>query len=88
MNQNSAIDAPHYRQGLGWPILLIGAGLILLLMNLGLLSANLWAVLGRSWPVILIVIGIDVLVGRRGMLGQIVSDRETRSVIAEGNGVP
>ncbi len=48
-----------------WPIVLIGAGVILLLVNLEIIpSINLWQIL-RLWPLILVVIGLDIIFGRR-----------------------
>jgi hypothetical protein len=61
------------RPGLTWPIILIGLGVLLLLSQLGILPANVWAILWRFWPVILIVIGLDLLIGRRSTAGAILS---------------
>ena len=58
----------HYR-GVVWPVLLIGAGLILLLNNMGYLSWDIWGVLWRLWPVLLIAAGLEILIGRRSFLG-------------------
>jgi hypothetical protein len=56
-----------------WPLVLIGAGVILLLSNLGYLPWQLWNVLWRLWPLLLVALGIDLLIGRRSMAGAIVS---------------
>jgi hypothetical protein len=60
----------YYRRrrggGIVWPVLLIGAGVIFLLQNLGLLSWDVWASLGRFWPVILILIGLELFLGSAG----------------------
>jgi len=56
-----------------WPLVLIGAGVLLLLSNLGYLPWQSWNMLWRLWPLLLIVAGIDVLIGRRSMAGAIVS---------------
>lgn len=56
-----------------WPILLIGAGVIFLLYNLGLLHTDPWPLLWRLWPIVLIVIGLDILLGRRSVLGGLFS---------------
>jgi len=64
-------------RSLFWPVVLIGAGLIFLLNNLGILNlANLGS-LWRLWPVLLILLGLDVLFGGRspalgGLLGLVV----------------
>ena len=63
-----------YRRGpdLFWPIILIGAGIIFLLSNLGVITGNPWPILWNLWPVLLIVIGLDILFGRRSMLGGLI----------------
>ena len=62
------------RRGLDlfWPIMLIGAGVIFLLANLGIIPSNPWPIIWNLWPVILIVIGLDILFGRRSLLGGLV----------------
>jgi hypothetical protein len=62
----------HYRGGLVWPVILISAGVVFLLNNLGVLSWNVWGTLWRLWPVLLIAIGLDILFGRRSLLGSLV----------------
>lgn len=56
-----------HREGLVWPVMLIGAGIVFLLNNLGLLSWSIWGTLWRLWPVLLIAAGLDILVGRRSL---------------------
>lgn len=56
-----------------WPIILIGAGVILLMENQGMLVNNPLALLGAYWPVIFILIGVDIIFSRTGILGTIVS---------------
>ncbi len=56
----------RYRS-LFWAIVLIGAGVILLLYNLDVLTASNMAMLALVWPVLLIGIGVDLLVGRRSL---------------------
>jgi len=63
--------SPRRGPGFFWPIVLIGAGVILLLSNMGLLAVNSWWLLLRLWPVLLIVIGLDILLGRRGVWGSV-----------------
>jgi hypothetical protein len=56
----------RYRyRSLFWPLVLIGAGVIWLLYNLGVLSASNLAVLGLVWPVFVIGIGVDLILGHR-----------------------
>jgi hypothetical protein len=62
----------HYRGGLVWPVILISAGVIFLLNNLGVVSWGIWESLWRLWPVVLIAIGLDILIGRRSILGSLV----------------
>ncbi|HEX9674407.1 MAG TPA: DUF5668 domain-containing protein [Anaerolineales bacterium] len=63
----------YHHRGLVWPILVITAGVLLLLSNLGVLSLDLWELMLQSWPLILIAIGIDLLIGRRSVWGSIVA---------------
>jgi hypothetical protein len=69
--------APRSRRrrppSLFWPLLLIGAGILLLLWNLGYLSNQTWSVLWRLWPLLLIAWGIEVLIGRRSTAGAVIS---------------
>ena len=53
------------------PFLLICAGVVMLLSNLGYLPDISWNVLWRLWPLILIGMGIDALIGRRSTLGSV-----------------
>ena len=58
-------ERKHYRGGFVWPVILIGAGIVFLLNNLGLVGWDVWSTLFRLWPVLLIAVGLDILVGRR-----------------------
>lgn len=60
----------HWGAKLIWGVLLIGAGLILLLSNLGVVSINLSS-LWKLWPLIIIVIGLSVL-SIKGWLGKVI----------------
>jgi hypothetical protein len=53
------------RPGLFWPLVIVGAGALLLADNLGYLPAGWWAALGQLWPVLIILLGLDMLLGRR-----------------------
>jgi len=57
------------RGGLVWPVILIGAGVVFLLNNLGVLGWGVWDLLWRLWPVLLIAAGLDILIGRRSIWG-------------------
>jgi hypothetical protein len=52
-------------RSLFWPIVLIGAGAVLLLANLNVIPWASLAFLLRLWPLLLIVAGLDILLGRR-----------------------
>jgi hypothetical protein len=60
-------------RSLFWPGLLIAAGVLLLLWNLGYVPDSTWNVLWRLWPVLLIALGIELLIGRRGKFGAVLS---------------
>lgn len=72
MNATHALPekAPQ-RGGIVGPVLLIGAGLMFLLNNLGVLSWDVWGELLRLWPLLLIAVGLDLLIGRRSLLGSL-----------------
>ena len=59
------------RGGLVGPLVLIGAGIIALLINLGYLDSSIWGALFRIWPVFLIAAGLDLLIGRRSAFGSL-----------------
>lgn len=61
-------DRRAHRTPLLGPLLLISAGVVFLLNNLGVLPWSVWETLGRLWPLILIAIGIDLVIGRRNPL--------------------
>jgi len=52
---------------------LIGVGVVLLLANLGYLPPLSWGVLWRLWPLLVVALGIDLLIGRRSLVGAIIS---------------
>jgi hypothetical protein len=64
-----------------WPVLLITAGVLFLLSNMGLLEVNLWE-LWRLWPVLLILAGLEIFLGRRSLLGSIIALVITIAVVA------
>ncbi len=65
------MTAQPQRQGMSLfgPILLIGAGILFLLNNMGVIDVDLFALLARFWPLLLIAAGIDLLLGRRSGMG-------------------
>ena len=67
-DQKSNESRFRYRRGPGlvWPFILIVAGVILLLNNLGYLPWDVWRNIWRFWPVFLILIGLEIILGRRG----------------------
>jgi len=74
--QKSIEETPRPRRrppSFFWPLVLIGAGVVLLFSNLGYIPWSSWNVLWRLWPLLLIALGVDVLIGRRSMGGAIVS---------------
>ena len=54
----------HRKPSLVWPIILIGAGILFLLNNLGIVDWDVWLTIGRLWPLILVAIGFDIILGR------------------------
>jgi hypothetical protein len=56
-----------------WPLVLIGAGILLLLSNLGYIPWSSWSLVWRLWPVLIIALGVEVMVGRRTMAGALFS---------------
>jgi hypothetical protein len=61
------------RHGLVWPVMLIGAGVVLLLSNTGRLPWGVWQTLLSLWPVLLIAAGLDLLFGRRSTWGALLA---------------
>ena len=60
MTATTTTNGRWRRPGLVWPIILIYAGVLFLLGNLGYLRADWWE-LWRLWPLILVAIGLDIL---------------------------
>ncbi len=54
-----------------WPVILIAAGAVFLLSNLGLLGAGSWETLINLWPVLLLAIGLESLFQDRGITGPV-----------------
>lgn len=66
------METTHMRRGgIVGPVILIGAGVVFLLTNLGMISWTVWEALFRLWPVLLIAVGLDILIGRRSIVGSL-----------------
>ena len=48
-----------------WPVIMLGAGVIWLLVNLNIISTYNLRVLYRLWPILIILAGLDVLFSRK-----------------------
>lgn len=57
----AGLDDLIRREGVVWPVLLIGAGTFLLLNNFGPSGWISWTKLVQLWPVLLIAVGIDLI---------------------------
>jgi hypothetical protein len=64
----------RHRHGLFWPLILIGAGLVFLLANYGLIQPVSFLALLALWPVLLILLGIDIAFARRWPFGTLVAE--------------
>jgi hypothetical protein len=64
------------------PVLLIGAGVILLLNTLGILEWGIWWQLLRLWPILLIAAGLDLLLGRLSAWGSLLAAVLVLAVLA------
>lgn len=53
------------------PLLLIGLGIVLLLINLNLLEARQLVHLARLWPLLLVGVGVNLLFARRAWVGNL-----------------
>ena len=62
----------HRRPSIIGPLLLITAGVLFLLANMGMLPFTFWELAARFWPIVLILIGLEIIFGRRSMLGALV----------------
>ena len=66
---NSTKQSARREINLAGPMILIGAGVIFLLSNLGILSGGVWEWVSTLWPVLLILIGLESILNRRGLVG-------------------
>lgn len=72
------------RGDLAGPVLLMGFGLLLFLINTGQVPLTLWEALGRLWPLALVAIGIDLLIPRRSILGSLATAAVILVVVLAG----
>ena len=75
------------RGNLAGPVLLIGFGTLLLLINLGRVPMSLWGALARLWPLALIILGLDLLIPRRSVAGSIALAALMLAVLFVGAGL-
>lgn len=59
--------------GIVWATVLIGAGVVFLLNNMGVLGWGVWFDILRFWPVLLIAAGVSIVFGRRSVVGAAIS---------------
>lgn len=57
----AGLDDLIRRQGIAWPIILIGVGAFLLFNNFGSQAWISWTQLFQLWPILLIAVGIDIM---------------------------
>ncbi|MFO8037292.1 MAG: DUF5668 domain-containing protein [Anaerolineales bacterium] len=69
----AGLDELIRRQGIAWPVLLVGAGTFLLLNNFGPRTYVTWTKIVQLWPLILIAFGIDLLFRSRTWWGIAIS---------------
>lgn len=60
----AGLDGLWRGDGLVWPLMLLGLGVLFQLSNLGYLSVQALPLLSRIWPILLVAIGIDIAFGR------------------------
>ena len=75
------------RGDLAGPVLLIGFGTLVLLINLGRLPVSLWEAVSQLWPLALILIGLDLLIPRRSVLASILVAALMLGVVFVGAGL-
>jgi len=75
------------RGDLAGPVLLIGFGTLVLLINLGRIPVSLWGAVSQLWPLALILIGLDLLIPRRSVLASILVAALMLGVVFVGAGL-
>jgi len=66
-NQSTSTSSSRRRHSIFGPLLLIAAGVVFLLNNLGVLPGDFWDVVVNLWPLILVLSGLDALLRREGI---------------------
>ncbi len=66
-------EKPRPQTSLFGPLLLIAVGVVFLLNNMGILPWDIWLRLLRLWPLLIIGAGLDLLIGRKTILGSLIS---------------
>ncbi len=61
----------RHRRSIFFPLLLVAAGGLLLLSNMGVLGPEIWSSLIRLWPLLIIVGALDGIYRGEGLAGQI-----------------
>jgi hypothetical protein len=61
----AGLDGLWRQEGLAWPLVILGLGVLLLLGNLGYLEVRALPLLSKIWPILLVAIGIDIAFGRQ-----------------------
>jgi hypothetical protein len=59
------MDTPKKRHSFFWPIVLIGAGVVWLLVNFNIIEPITIGSILQFWPLLLVLLGLDILFGRR-----------------------
>ena len=75
------------RGNLAGPVMLIGFGTLLLMVNLGRVPMSLWGALARLWPLALILLGLDLLIPRRSVAGSVLVAGLLLAVLFAGAGL-
>lgn len=68
--ETRGFDRPH-RRSIFFPLLLVAAGVLLLLSNLGVVGPEMWSNVIRLWPLLIIVGALDGIYRGEGLAGQI-----------------
>jgi hypothetical protein len=63
----------HYGGGIVGPAILISLGVVLLLQQFGYIQWTIWEVALRLWPLLIVAVGLELLIGRRSILGSLVT---------------